>query len=79
MAPKTLQEAIIYFLNPDNCISYVVAHRSEWKDGVICPICGSKDMFFVASRRVWHYKTRHLKAQFSVKVGTIMEDSALGL
>jgi transposase-like protein len=77
--PKTLQEAIVYFNNPDNCVSYLVAHRAEWKNGVICPTCGSKDVGYIASRRVWQCRTRHSKAQFSVKVGTIMEDSALGL
>src|ERR1035437_9673410 len=77
--PKTLQEAIVYLNNPDNCVSYLVAHRTEWKHGVICPTCGSKDVGYIASRRVWQCRTRHPKAQFSVKVGTIMEDSALGL
>jgi len=77
--PKTLQDAIIYFSNPDNCVSYLLAHRSEWKNGVVCPTCGSKDVGYIASRRMWQCKSRHPKAQFSVKVGTIMEDSALGL
>jgi hypothetical protein len=77
--PKTLQEAIVYFNNPDNCLNYLVAHRLEWRNGVICPTCGSKDVSFIASRRVWQCTTRHPKAQFSVKVGTIMQDSALGL
>jgi transposase-like protein len=77
--PKTLQDAIIYFSNPDNCVSYLLAHRTEWKHGVICPTCGSKDVGYIASRRMWQCKSRHPKAQFSVKVGTIMEDSALGL
>jgi hypothetical protein len=77
--PKTLQDAIIYFANPDNCVSYLVAHRTEWKNGVICPTCGSKDVGYVASRRLWQCKSRHPKAQFSVKVGTIMEDSAISL
>jgi transposase-like protein len=77
--PKTLQDAIIYFSDPDNCVNYLVAHRTEWKNGVICPTCGSKDVGYIASRRLWQCKERHPKAQFSVKVGTIMEDSALGL
>src|ERR1700728_1455655 len=77
--PKTLQEAMVYFNNPDTCVAYLVAHRTEWKDGVICPTCGSKDVGYIASRRMWQCKTRHPTAQFSVKVGTIMEDSALGL
>jgi hypothetical protein len=74
-----LQEAVIYFKDADNCLNYLVAHRREWKDGVVCPTCGSKDVGFIASRRMWQCKNRHPKAQFSVEVGTIMEDSALGL
>jgi transposase-like protein len=77
--PNTLQDAILYFSNPDNCVSYLVAHRTKWKNGVVCPTCGSKDVGYIASRRMWQCKVRHPKAQFSVKVGTIMEDSALGL
>lgn len=56
-----------------------MAHRIEWRNGVVCPTCGSKDVGYIDSRRMWQCKTRHPKAQFSVKVGTIMEDSALGL
>src|ERR1017187_9790039 len=77
--PKTLQGAILYFSDPDNCVNYLVAHRTEWKNGVVCPTCGSKGVGYIASRRMWQCKVRHPTAQFSVKVGTIMEDSALGL
>ena len=75
--PKTLQSAIQYFGDPDNCLSYLIARR--WKDGVVCPTCESKNVSFVASRRVWQCKTRHPKSQFSIKVGTIFEDSPIGL
>src|ERR1700737_2359299 len=76
--PLTLQEAIIYFASPDNCASYLVARR--WKDGVVvCPTCGSKNVSFLASRSLWQCKTRHPKAQFSIKVGTIFEDSPISL
>ena len=74
---KTLQEAIVYFSNPDNCVAYLVSKR--WKDGVVCPNCGSKEVKYMASRRVWQCKTRHPKSQFSVKVGSVYEDSAIGL
>ena len=76
--PKTLQQAIQYFSDPNNCIDYL-ANRRWGKDGVVCPICGSKDVSFVPSRRVWQCKTRHPKCQFSIKVGTIFEDSPIGL
>lgn len=76
--PKTLQEAIQYFADPNNCLDYL-AHR-RWKDGaVLCPTCGSKEVSYVPARRVWQCKTRHAKCQFSIKVGTIFEDSAIGL
>jgi transposase-like protein len=75
--PKTLQQAINYFSNPDNCLNYLVARR--WRDGVVCPVCGSEGVSFVPSRRVWQCKTRHPKSQFSIKVGTIFEDSPIGL
>jgi transposase-like protein len=75
--PKTLQSAINYFSDPDNCLNYLIARR--WKDGVVCPTCESKNVSFVASRRVWQCKTRHPKSQFSIKVGTIFEDSPIGL
>jgi transposase-like protein len=75
--PQSLQEAIQYFSDPDNCLNYIVARR--WPSGVVCPTCGRTDVSFVPARRVWQCKTRHAKCQFSVKVGTIFEDSALGL
>jgi len=75
--PKTLQSAIVYFSNPDNCLNYLVERR--WPEGVTCPNCGSDKVTFMPKRRVWQCKARHPKAQFSVKVGTIFEDSAIGL
>src|SRR3984957_8472262 len=77
-APETLQEAVIYFADADNCLNYLAAKR--WPKGeAVFPTCGSKDVGFIASRRLWQCKTRHPKAQFSVKLGTILEDSPLGL
>lgn len=76
--PQTLQEAILHFSNPDNCVSFLAAKR--WKDGVArCPTCGSENVSYLASRRVWQCKSRHPKAQFSIKVGTIFEDSPISL
>jgi transposase-like protein len=74
---KTLQDAIIYFANPDNCLQYMVGRR--WPNGVTCPTCGSKDVRFLANQRRWECKSKHAKKQFSVKVGTIFEDSPLPL
>ncbi|MGA2847703.1 MAG: IS1595 family transposase [Terracidiphilus sp.] len=76
-APKTLQEAIIYFANPDNCVAYMVDHR--WPNGVVCPACGRRNVSYLATQKKWQCKSAHAKRQFSAKVGTIFEDSPLGL
>jgi len=73
--PKTLVEAIRYFADPDTCLKFLVPLR--WPDGVVCPRCGSKEHSFISTRRTW--KCKGCKKQFSVKVGTVMEDSPLGL
>jgi transposase-like protein len=75
--PKTLQQAILYFSDPDNCIAYIGARR--WPHGVVCPTCGSKNVGYIKSRRMFQCKSRHPRAQFSIKVGTIFEDSPIGL
>lgn len=75
--PKTLQEAVVCFSNPDNCLEYLAQKR--WPNGVICPACGRTDVSFLATQRKWQCKSRHPFRQFSVKVGTIFEDSPLGL
>ncbi len=75
--PKTLTEAIRYFASPVNCREYMVSRR--WPDGVTCPVCGSKTVYFDSSRNGWECKTRHPKRKFTLKTGTVFEDSALGL
>src|SRR5688572_12586711 len=75
--PKTLQQAIIYFSDPDNCLNYLVARR--WPNGVICPTCGSDSPRFISTRRMWECREKHPRKQFSIKVGTIFEDSPIGL
>lgn len=77
-APETLQEAILYFSSPDTCLAFMVEQR--WPDGrVQCPTCGSDRVTFLASYRRWKCHTKHPRQQFSIKVGTIFEDSPLGL
>ncbi|HTS08681.1 MAG TPA: IS1595 family transposase [Candidatus Eisenbacteria bacterium] len=74
---KTLQQAIQYFSDPDNCHSFLMERR--FPDGVTCPRCGSKEVRFISTRRLWECKTKHPKRQFSVKVNTIFEESPIGL
>src|ERR1022692_369751 len=75
--PQTLQEAIVYFASPDNCLNYLA--RKRWPNGVTCPTCGSQDVIFLANQRRWKCRGNHERPQFSVKVGTVMEDSPIGL
>lgn len=74
---KTLQQAVIFFSDADNALSYMVARR--WPDGVTCPTCGRNDVVFLKNQRKWQCKSVHPKRQFSAKVGTIFEDSAIAL
>ena len=75
--PTTLQEAIIYFNEADNALQFLTLLR--WPDGPECPHCGSKELYFLATRRIWKCKRKECRKQFSVKVGTVFEDSPLGL
>jgi len=75
--PRTLQDAIVYFSDQDNCLKYLAAKR--WPNGVTCPTCGSKEVIFLANQRRWKCRGKHDRPQFSVKVGTVMEDSPIGL
>lgn len=77
--PTSLQEAIVYFSNPDNCIDYMAIRL--WPNGkVICPICGSEKVSqFNPKRRTWKCGSHHPKREFSVKVGTVYEDSPIPL
>ncbi len=73
--PKTLVEAVKFFDNPDNALHYFAAKR--WPKGVICPYCNAREPMFLSTRRIW--KCRECRKQFSVKVGTLFEDSAIPL
>jgi transposase-like protein len=77
--PESLQEAVVYFADPDNCIDYLAVRR--WPDGVvICPTCGSKGVSaFNTSRHTWMCSTHHPKREFSIKVGTIFAESPISL
>jgi len=75
--PRTLTDAVKYFASPTNCLAYLVARR--WPKGVTCPTCGSAGVYFDKSRMGWICKTKHALRKFSLKTGTIFEDSPLGL
>lgn len=74
-APDSLLEAIRYFSEPKNALQYLVELR--WPNGVSCPYCDHKKPSFLEKRQIW--KCGSCRKQFSAKVGTIFEDSPLGL
>src|SRR6266496_5567524 len=74
--PKTLQQAIRYYSNEQVCIDAVAAMR--WPNGrPVCPACGHKEHYYLKSQRRW--KCKECYKQFTVKLGSIFEDSALSL
>lgn len=77
-SPKTLQDAIIYFADYENCRKFLIGLR--WPDGKVrCPRCSSDHVTYLESARLYKCYGKHEKAKFSLKVGTIFEDSPLGI
>jgi transposase-like protein len=77
-APPTLQQAIEFFSDLERCHAYMV--RMRWPDGVVtCPICHKLDARYLPNQRRWECRGKHPRRQFSVKVGTIFEDSPIPL
>jgi transposase-like protein len=75
---RTLQEAVQYFSNYENCKRVMVQLR--WPDGIVkCPQCCSDHVTYLANARVWKCYEKHERPKFSLKTGTIFEDSPLGL
>jgi transposase-like protein len=76
--PRTLQQAIQHFSSYENCKEFMVALR--WRDGKVkCPRCGSDHVAYLEKARVWKCYGKHDHPKFSLKTGTIFEDSPLGL
>lgn len=74
-SPKTLLEAIEFFNDEQVCIDAVASMR--WTDGPICPDCETGQPYYIKTQKRW--KCRECRRQFSVKVGTIFEDSPISL
>jgi transposase-like protein len=77
-AIKTLQQAIIHFADPENCRRFMIDVR--WLDGIVrCPYCNSEKVTYLAKAKVYRCYGDHAKQKFSLKVGTLFEDSAIPL
>ncbi len=76
--PKTLLEAVNFFADYENCHKFMVNLR--WPDGVVkCPTCGSEKLTYLENARLWKCYEKHARPKFSLKVGTLFEDSPLPL
>ena len=77
-SPSTLQEAVIYFSDKDRAFNFFT--NARWKgECPTCPSCGGDRIGFIKTRKKWQCKDKECRRQFTIKSGTIMEDSALGL
>jgi transposase-like protein len=74
--PETLQEAIKYFADDQRAFDYMKLIR--WPDGIVrCPKCESEEVSFISTRKLWTCKECKTKKQFTLRVGTIFEDSPI--
>jgi transposase-like protein len=77
-SPKTLQDAIQFFSDFENCRQFMVSIR--WMDGIVrCPRCNSEHVTYLKKARVYKCNGKHEKQKFSLKVGTVFEDSPIPL
>src|SRR5947207_2150597 len=75
--PQSLIEAVRYFSDKKTCLGFMANLR--WPNGIECPTCGCKHVRFIKTRDLWECNEKHPKRQFSVRTGTIFEDSKLPL
>ena len=75
--PQTLQQVTVMATDPDKAREYVAPRR--WNGKVTCPTCGSEKVTFQPKHNRWQCTNRHPRRQFTLKTGTVMEDSPLGL
>ncbi len=78
LIPKTLIEAVRFYQDAENCRQTMIAVR--WLDGIVrCPTCGSEKVTYLAAANLYKCYGRHARQKFSLKVGTVFEDSPIGL
>ena len=76
--PQNSEDALALFSDPDYCLKYLAFRR--WPEGrVTCPVCGGSDLTWLARRKTWECRAGHPRSQFSVRSGTFLEDSHIGL
>ena len=74
--PTTLFEAAkMFYSDSENCLNVFVSIR--WPAGISCPYCTAFGPSRIKERQLWQCKS--CRKQFSLKTGTIFEDSPVAL
>jgi transposase-like protein len=74
----TLRDAMLYFSEFEHCKEFMTELR--WPNGKVkCPQCGSEKVTWLAKQRIWKCYGKHTRPTFTLKTGTIFEDSPIGL
>ena len=73
----TIMELLRMF--PDDAAAESWFEKQRWPEGRFCPECGSVNTVSVASRKPMPYRCRDCRRHFSVRKGTVMQSSKLGL
>jgi len=69
---------MLYFSEFEHCKEFMTELR--WPNGKVkCPQCGSEKVTWLAKPRVWKCYGKHTRPTFTLKTGTIFEDSPIGL
>jgi len=77
-SPTTLRDAVLWFAEFEHCRQFMLELR--WPDGkVACPYCGAEKLTWLPKARVWKCYAGHERPTFSLKTGTIFEDSPIPL
>ncbi len=72
---ETLFQMMAAFPDEQAAIDHFTAIR--WRDGAYCPLCGSTKVYHFSDQRT--HKCGDCRKRFSIKVGTIFEDSKIEL
>lgn len=72
---NNLTEFYSRFPDEKACISYLA--KARWGETAVCPHCQNKGAYFLQTRKI--YKCNSCIKQFTVRIGTIFEDSRIPL
>lgn len=72
---NSIIELMEAFPDEQSCVDHLTSIR--WANGEYCPYCGGTELYHFSDKR--NHKCKACRARFSIKVGTIFEDTKLPL